>query len=138
LTAWGNEQAIVDVIVNGAKGLNYPLGEMPAGLLDEQSAKAVAAYMYQEVSKAGQASDPSLVAMGEALWPTCAACHGEDGAGMMGQSPDLTAYGKPAFVVDVLNRGKVGYIGNMPAFNDGRLTSVQKEAVGTYILSLSK
>jgi cytochrome c oxidase cbb3-type subunit 3 len=57
---------------------------------------------------------------------------------MMGQSPDLSSYGKPAFVVDVLNRGKLGHIGNMPAFNDGRLTTVQKEAVGTYILSLSK
>ncbi|NLC27757.1 MAG: cytochrome C oxidase Cbb3 [Campylobacteraceae bacterium] len=138
LTVWGSEDAIVDVIVNGSKGLGYPLGEMPAGMLDEDSAKAVAAFMVQEISKTKTNKDSSLVAVGEALWPTCAACHGEDGKGFMGQSPDLSIYGKSSFVVDVLNRGKMGSIGNMPAFSDGRLTSVQKEAVGTYILSLSK
>lgn len=138
LTVWGSEEAIVDVIVNGGKGLGYPLGEMPAGLLDEQSAKAVAAYMAQEVSGIGKTANPDLVSMGESLWATCTACHGEDGKGMDGSSPDLTAYGKPEFVVEVLNRGKDGSIGNMPAFNDGRLSDVQKTAVGTYILSLSK
>jgi cytochrome c oxidase cbb3-type subunit 3 len=138
LTVWGSEEAIVDVIVNGGKGLGYPLGEMPAGLLDKESAKAVAAYMAQEVSGIGKSANPDLVSMGESLWATCTACHGEDGKGMGGSSPDLTIYGKPEFVVEVLNRGKNGSIGNMPAFNDGRLSDVQKTAVGTYILSLSK
>ena len=138
LTVWGSEKAIVEVILNGGKGLGYPLGEMPEGLLDEASAKAAAAYMVQEISKVGKTSNPDLVAMGEALWPTCAACHGEDGKGMDGMSPDLTIYGKPAFVVEVLNRGKDGHLGMMPAFNDGRLSDVQKTAVGTYILSLTK
>ena len=82
LTQWGGEKAIVDVILNGGKGLVYPLGEMPGGLLDEASAKAVAAYMTQEISQTAKGADASLVAMGEALWPTCAACHGEDGKGM--------------------------------------------------------
>jgi len=50
LTKWGNEDAIVATILNGAKGSDYPLGEMPAGLLDAESAKAVAAYVMQEVS----------------------------------------------------------------------------------------
>jgi len=53
-------------------------------------------------------------------------------------SPDLSTYGTSAFVIDVLNRGKKGNIGNMPKFDDGRLTDVQKEAVGHYILSLGE
>lgn len=68
----------------------------------------------------------------------CAACHGEDGKGMEGMAPDLTKYGSADFVVDVLNRGKLGFIGKMPAFNDGRLTDIQKRAVGEYVISLSK
>ncbi len=55
---------------------------------------------------------------------------------MGGQAPDISAYGTPKFVIDVLNRGKKGFIGTMPKFNDGRLTEVQKKAVATYILSL--
>jgi cytochrome c oxidase cbb3-type subunit 3 len=73
-----------------------------------------------------------------ASFSACASCHGEDGKGLGGQSPDLTTYGSTAFVKDVLNRGKVGHIGTMPKFNDGRLTDIQKEAVGTYILSLGE
>ena len=138
LTAWATEDFIIHTIVNGAKGSNYPLGEMPAGLLDEESAKAVAAYMVEKVSKTGQSKNPDLVATGEALWATCSACHGEDGKGMEGSAPDLTTYGHSEFVVEVLNRGKVGVIGNMPAFNDGRLTGIQKQAVGEYILSLTE
>lgn len=138
LTFWGSEEAVVDSIVNGVKGSGYPLGEMPAGLLDEQSAKAVAAYMMQEISEYGKTNNPDLVATGESLWATCSACHGQDGKGMMGQSPDLTTYGKAEFVVEVLNRGKNGKIGNMPAFDDGRLTDVQKQAVGTYVSSLKE
>lgn len=138
LSIWGSEAAIVDIITNGSKGLGYPLGEMPAGLLDKESAKAVAAYMAKEVSAIKATKNPDLVETGRALWATCAACHGEDGKGMSGQAPDLTTYGSATFVADVLNRGKNGSIGNMPAFNDGRLSDVQKRAVGTYITSLSK
>ena len=137
LSAWGTEQAIAEVIVKGAKGSNYPLGEMPAGLLDAESAKAVAAYVVQEIA-GGKSKNGALVETGRALWATCAACHGPDGKGMGDMSPNLAIYGKPAFVAEVLNRGKKGMIGDMPAFNDGRLTAVQKEAVGTYILSLRK
>ena len=137
LTGWGSEKGIVNVILNGSKGLNYPLGEMPAGLLDKESAKAVAAYMSKEVSGIGKTENPDLVETGKALWATCTACHGPDGKGMGAMAPDLTSYGTPAFVKEVLTRGKKGNIGNMPAFEDGRLTDIQKEAVGTYILSLS-
>jgi len=79
-----------------------------------------------------------LVESGKALWATCAACHGDDGKGMAGSAPDLSVYGNAKFVVNVLGTGKKGTIGNMPKFNDGRLTNVQKIAVGTYVSSLSK
>lgn len=138
LTSWGSEDAIVHTILNGSKGMNYPLGEMPAGLLDEASAQAVAAYMVERVTKTGSSANSNLVATGEALWATCTACHGEDGKGMGGSAPDISVYGKPNFVVDVLNHGKKGTIGNMPSFNDGRLTDIQKLAVGKYVNSLTQ
>ncbi|WP_024954122.1 cbb3-type cytochrome c oxidase N-terminal domain-containing protein [Sulfurospirillum arcachonense] len=138
LTSWGPESAIVNTIAIGAKGSGYPLGEMPAGLLDPESAKAVAAYMVEKISKAGPSKNPDLVSTGEALWATCSACHGEDGKGMAGSSPDISNYGKPEFIVNVLNRGKKGMIGSMPSFNDGRLTDIQKFAVGKYVNSLSQ
>lgn len=50
--------------------------------------------------------------------------------------PDLTKYGSAAFVVDVLHSGKTGFIGAMPAFSI--LNDTQKEAVGEYVISLSR
>lgn len=138
LKKWGNEEAVVASILQGAKGSDYPLGEMPAGLLDAESAKAVAAFMMQEISVVKKSKNPALVETGRALWATCSACHGEDGKGMAGSAPDLTTYGDAQFVVNVLNMGKKGAIGNMPKFNDGRLTNVQKTAVGAYVSSLAK
>ena len=137
LTEWGLESTIVHTVAVGAKGSGYPLGEMPAGLLDPQSAKAVAAYIAEKVAKIGT-KHPDLVATGEALWPTCAACHGQDGKGMGGSAPAIADYGKAAFVASVLSRGKKGTIGKMPAFTDGRLTKIQKLAVGKYVDSLSE
>lgn len=138
LTTWGTEASIVASVLKGSKGMNYPLGEMPAGMLDEAGAKAVAAYIAQDVSAIKSTKNPDLVAQGKALWPTCAACHGEDGKGMDGNAPDLTKYGSAAFVVDVLNHGKKGFIGKMPTFSHGLLTKIQKSAVGTHVTSLSK
>ncbi|MDX1809096.1 MAG: cbb3-type cytochrome c oxidase N-terminal domain-containing protein [Sulfurospirillaceae bacterium] len=138
LTKRGTEQLIVDTVLNGSKGQGYPLGEMPAGLLDANGAKAVAAYVVQDIAKLGNSKHPELVATGKSLWATCAACHGMDGKGMGGSAPSLVNFGKASFVVSVLNHGKKGFIGDMPAFNDGRLTKVQKTAVGTYVESLHK
>ena len=66
---------------------------------------------------------------------TCAMCHGADGKGMPFVAPDIATF-DPALVVNVLNYGKKGAIGAMPAF--GNLTDIQKEALGAYIASLSK
>ncbi len=65
----------------------------------------------------------------------CAACHGADGKGQPYVAPDVAGY-TPELVVNVLNHGKKGAIGTMPAF--ANLTEVQKEALGAYITSLSK
>jgi cytochrome c oxidase cbb3-type subunit 3 len=66
---------------------------------------------------------------------TCAACHGSDGKGMDFVAPNIAEF-TPALVTNVLNHGKKGSIGKMPAFD--RLNAKQKEAVGAYITSLSK
>jgi cytochrome c oxidase cbb3-type subunit 3 len=135
LVEWGHEEGIVNTVLNGGKGLNYPLGEMPAGMLDAESAKAVAAYVMGEISEVKSTKYPELVESGKALFATCAGCHGEDGKGMGGMAPDLSKYGTTSFVAGVLNNGKKGHIGTMPSFK-GRLSNIQYEAVGTYILSL--
>ncbi len=127
LNEWGSAKAIVDVINNGSKGLGYPLGEMPAGTASGADALDIAIYVKNGLS--GETGS-------EAFAVSCASCHGADGKGMGGMSPDLTTYDMPAFTVDVLNRGKKGAIGEMPAFN--RLNDKQKEAVGAYINSLSE
>ena len=138
LALWGSEEGIVDVILKGSKGLDYPMGEMPAGMADEEGAKAIAAYIAKEISGIKKTKNKNLVASGKELFAACAACHGEDGKGMEGMSPDLSKYGTASFVEDVLQRGKKGDIGAMPKFNDGRLNALQQKAVGEYVISLSK
>ncbi|ASM39378.1 c-type cytochrome [Campylobacter sp. RM12327] len=140
LSIWGSEEGIVHSLMKGSKGLNYPLGEMPADLVSEADAKAAAAYVVKEISSIKSTSaSPDIIAQGKTVFETnCATCHGIDGKGMEGSSPDLSKYGSSEFVIDVLQRGKKGIIGNMPAFTDGRLNEVQKKAVSEYILSLSK
>lgn len=66
---------------------------------------------------------------------TCASCHGEDGKGIAYVGPNIATF-TPELVVNVLNNGKKGAIGSMPAFN--RLNAKQKEAAGAYITSLSQ
>ena len=138
LSKWGSEEGIYDTIMNGSKGLEYPMGEMPAGMADEEGAKAIAAYIAKEISGIKKTKNENLVASGKELFATCAACHGEDGKGMEGNSPDLSKYGTAEFVEDVLQRGKKGAIGTMPKFSDGRLNALQQKAVGEYVISLSK
>jgi cytochrome c oxidase cbb3-type subunit 3 len=132
LVNWGKEDSIVKTILNGSKGLNMPLGEMPAGLLDEESAKAVAAYVMAKLSPSKKTKYPALVEQGKALWGTCSSCHGEDGKGMGGMAPDLTSLASAA-----LDNGKKATIGTMPSFK-GRLTATQYSALNQYIYSLAE
>jgi cytochrome c oxidase cbb3-type subunit 3 len=72
---------------------------------------------------------------GDIFANTCAACHGSDGKGMEFVAPNIAEF-TPELVTNVLNHGKKGVIGGMPAFSG--LNAKQKEAVGAYITSLSK
>jgi len=126
---WGTAAGVSESIIKGSKGLNYPLGDMPAGLVqDKAEINAVSTYVMAGLK--GESKGKEVYDM------MCASCHGSDGKGMDGMSPDLSTYGTSVFATDVLNRGKKGLIGDMPKFEDGRLTDIQKDAVGHYILSL--
>ena len=65
----------------------------------------------------------------------CASCHGVDGKGMEYVAPNIATYDM-TLLTNVLNHGKKGVMGTMPAFD--RLNTKQKEAVSAYIISLSK
>ena len=65
----------------------------------------------------------------------CAACHGPDGKGMAYVAPDIADWNQQ-LIINVLNNGKKGAIGKMPAMD--RLNPKQKEAVAAYVMSLSK
>ena len=128
---WGTAAGIENSIINGSKGLQYPLGEMPGGLLqDRAEIKAVSSYVIDGLKGQGKGKETYEI--------MCASCHGSDGKGMDGLSPNLATYGTSIFVKEVLSRGKKGNLGDMPKFDDGRLTDIQKEAVGHYILSLGE
>ncbi|MBO7369680.1 MAG: c-type cytochrome [Campylobacter sp.] len=141
LTKWGSEAGIEETIINGSEGMEYPLGMMSKGAdlgIDDNTAKAIAAYVAKEVSAIKSTKNENLVSQGREAFGVCASCHGEDGKGMDGSAPDLTKYGSSEFVKEVLNRGKAGSIGVMPSFTDGRLSEVQKQAVGEFISSLAE
>ena len=86
---------------------------------------AVAAYVANGMTGAGA----------DVFAGTCVMCHGADGKGVDGMGPNIREF-TPTLVTNVLNHGKKGVIGRMPAFD--RLNAKQKEAVGAYINSLSK
>ena len=129
-------KAVKHVVLNGSN--NHLLGsEMPmpdrnglfnantGALITDAEIDAVSAYVANGMSGAG----------GDIFAGTCASCHGEDGNGMEYVAPSVASF-SPALVTNVLNHGKKGAIGKMPAFD--RLNAKQKEAVGAYITSLSK
>jgi len=94
-------------------------------LITDGEIDAVSAYVANGMTGAGA----------DVFAGTCAACHGEDGEGMEYVAPSVASF-SPALVTNILNHGKKGVIGKMPAFD--RLNAKQKEAVGAYITSLSK
>jgi cytochrome c oxidase cbb3-type subunit 3 len=123
-------------IENGAN--NHLLGsEMPmpdrnglfnantGELITDAEIDAVAAYVANGMSGAGA----------DVFAGVCSSCHGEDGKGMEYVAPNIATFDS-ALITNVLNHGKKGAIGAMPAFD--RLNDKQKEAVSAYIVSLSK
>jgi cytochrome c oxidase cbb3-type subunit 3 len=129
-------KVVKNVVLNGSN--NHLLGsEMPmpdrnglfnattGALITDAEIDAVSAFVANGMSGAGA----------DVFAGTCASCHGEDGKGMEYVAPSVADF-SPALVTNILNHGKKGVIGKMPAFD--RLNAKQKEAVGAYITSLSK
>jgi cytochrome c oxidase cbb3-type subunit III len=125
------------VVINGSN--NSLLGsEMPmpdrnglfnsntGALITDAEIDAVAAYVANGMTGAGA----------DVFAGTCSACHGADGKGMEYVAPNIAKF-TPELVTNVLNQGKKGVIGKMPSFAT-KLNAKQKEAVGSYISSLSE
>jgi cytochrome c oxidase cbb3-type subunit 3 len=122
-------------VVNGSN--NYLLGvEMPMpdrnGLFNANSGNLISDAEIETVS--------SYVANGfkgkgaDIFAGTCASCHGPDGKGMEMVAPNLRSY-TVKLVTNVLNHGKKGAIGTMPAFEN--LNAKQKEAAAAYVKHIS-
>ena len=115
---------ILDVIINGQNQLGYPMGAMPGGMAQGEQAEEIAAYV------AGGMRGPQ-----PASFAACSSCHGVDGQGNNGMSPNLVAY-DAALINHTLQNGKKGMIGKMPSFKT-LITPVQEKALTVYIQSLS-
>jgi len=124
LTKRMSKEQVLSVIKDGSHYFKYPMGAMPQGMAQGKDAEEVAAYV------AG-----GLKGDAPAAWATCAGCHGQDGKGMGGQSPNLAEF-DDTLIEQVLTHGKKGSIGEMPAFA-GRFTPVQIKALATHIKALS-
>ena len=94
-------------------------------LITDAEIEAVSTYVANGMSGEGA----------EVFAGVCSSCHGADGKGMEYVAPSVADF-NPTLITNVLNNGKKGAIGVMPAFD--RLNAKQKEAVGAYITSLSK
>jgi len=130
------EKTVKFAIENGSN--NHLLGsEMPMpdrnGLFNSNTGALITDAEIDVVSKYvanGMKGDGAEVFAG-----TCAACHGEDGKGLDYVAPSVATFSSE-LVTNILNYGKKGAIGKMPAFE--RLNAKQKEAVGAYVTSLSE
>lgn len=133
LTKWSSAEGILDILEHGSTGLGY--GEMPAGLVEGDDAKAVAIYvangMQGEIGK-------------DVFTDNCSSCHGDNGEGTEGVAPALNIYAKPEFIKMVLASGKIAdsdtsvrVIGAMPSFKS-MLSDEQMDAVSRYVSTLSK
>ncbi len=118
-----SEVQILDVIEKGSNQLGYPMGAMPPMMATGQDAKDIAAY----IAGGMKGEQPTAFA-------ACASCHGADGKGMDGMSPNLTVFDE-TLVGNVIKNGKKGALGTMPAFHD-RMTPVQIKALAAYIATL--
>jgi cytochrome c oxidase cbb3-type subunit 3 len=123
-TARMSKEQVLDVINNGSNHLGYPMGAMPAGMAQGADAEAIAVY----IANGMQGEQPAAFA-------TCGSCHGMDGKGNNGMSPNLVSY-DATLMNHVLQNGKKGMIGKMPSFKT-LITPVQEKALTVYVQSLS-
>lgn len=119
-----SKEQVLHVIQNGQNQLGYPMGAMPPMMAQGADAEAIAVY----VANGMKGEQPAAFA-------TCASCHGPDGKGMNGMSPNIAEYDE-TLIHNVLQHGKKGMIGKMPSFKT-MITPVQEKALTVYIQSLS-
>lgn len=118
------KEQILDVIKNGSNQLGYPMGMMPPGMAQGEQAEKIAVY----VAGGMKGKQPAAFA-------ACSSCHGIDGKGNNGMSPNLIAY-DDGLMSHTLQHGKKGIIGKMPSFKT-LITPIQEKALTVYIQSLS-
>jgi len=118
------KEQVLDVINNGSDQLGYAMGMMPPGMASGAQAEEIAAYV-----AGGMKGDQP------ASFAACSSCHGADGKGNSGMSPNLASY-DAALMNHVLQNGKKGMIGKMPSFKT-LITPVQEKALTSYVQSLS-
>lgn len=114
---------VLDVISKGSKELGYPMGVMPANMATGKAAEEIAEYV-----AGGMKGDVP------ASFGACSSCHGADGKGMNGMSPNLLDY-DANIMKYTLQNGKKGTLGQMPAFKT-LITPIQEKALTVYIQSL--
>ena len=118
------KEQVLDAINNGSDTLGYAMGAMPAGMAQGAGAEAIATY----VAGGMKGEQPAAFA-------ACSSCHGTDGKGNGGMSPNLVAY-DASLMTHVIKNGKKGSMGKMPAFKT-LITPVQEKALTVYIQSLA-
>jgi cytochrome c oxidase cbb3-type subunit 3 len=129
LTKRLDEVAVLHTINNGSSNnLLYAGSMMPSySWLPEADKKSLAKYVSN-----GFKGENAVFAT------NCAGCHGIDGKGIPMAGPNINHF-TPDLVKAVLENGKKGAIGQMPAFKvkEMRLTETQQKAVGIYISKLN-
>ena len=125
LTKRMSKEQVLDVINNGSNQLGYPMGAMPAGMASGAAAEEIAEYVANGMK-------------GEApvMFAACTSCHGQDGKGNNGMSPNIAEY-DDTLMHNVLANGKKGMIGAMPSFKT-MITPVQEKALTVYIQSMQQ
>ncbi len=118
------KEQVLDVINKGSNQLGYAMGMMPPGMASGEQAEEISAYV-----AGGMKGDQP------ASFAACSSCHGADGKGNNGMSPNLVSY-DAALMNHVLQNGKKGMIGKMPSFKT-LITPVQEKALTSYVQSLS-
>jgi len=123
---------------NPAGNLGYALGMMPGkeALINVNTGMPISDSEIEVVSNYVANGMKDTGAGADIFAGVCSSCHGVDGKGMGGMSPNLVEY-DDALVINVLKHGKKGIIGAMPNF-EGRLTETQDKAVATYLRSIGE
>jgi len=116
---------VLDVIAKGSNQLGYSMGAMPPMMAQGKDAEDIAAY----VAGGMKGEKPAAFA-------ACESCHGADGKGMNGMAANIAEFDEN-LITHVVQHGKKGALGTMPAFHD-RMTPVQLKALATYIKTLSQ